>query len=148
MKKISFLLLLFLGFVINGYAEDTSVKYEIFSLEKCIGFGNLSFEEQMQQLSEMWQDNWVIEVNQGLEIPLHPTLKGEIFHLEPEDNFVSVFVDKTFYLRIDDEEGILLSSDLTTWEDPEEFFTGEFDVKLLNHQDKPLINLLIELNQR
>ena len=121
---------------------------ELCYLEELEGFVNLTFEEQMDKLTDVWQDNWVLEVKQGLEVPLNPTLKGDFFHLEPENNFVSICIDKTFYMRLSGEEDVLLSTDLINWTDIEDFFTGRFDVTYLVNQEKLFANLLLELNQR
>lgn len=153
MKKISILFVLFFGFMINVYAQDSFEKYQVIpvtNLYNCAemqGLSDLSFDEQMDWVEENWQDNWVIEVTKGIELPLNLNIKGDFFHLEPEDNYVSIFVDKTFYVRTAGEDDLLLSTDLITWIDIEEFFTGDIDVRYLDHNGKSFVNFLIELNQ-
>ena len=157
MKKMSMFLLLFLSLIINSFAENTDEKFQIISIETIFeqeelkDLATLSFDEQIEKLEQFfdnWQDNWVIEFTKGLELPLKLNVKGDIFHLEPQDNFVSIFIDRNFYFRVVGEEDILLSTDLTNWMDIEEFFTGEVDVRCLKEKDKPFINLMLELNQR
>ena len=37
-------------------------------------------------------EGWVIQMTKGLELPFNLNIKGDFFHLEPEDNYVSIFV--------------------------------------------------------
>jgi len=82
-------------------------------------------------------------------MPFKLALKGEFLGLESTQS-ASLYLNvlKTCYVRCEEKENFLFSTDLQTWKDFSEFFTGSLNVSVQAENGGPIAGLQFELNQR
>lgn len=110
---------------------------------------NLS-EREIQDFSQGNLGDSILECPQGACLPFKITLKGEFLSLEPESAApLYLRVLKSCYIRCEEKENFLFSTDLQKWEGFSEFFTGNLKVAVHEeHNGMPVAELELELNQR
>ncbi len=94
-------------------------------------------------------DDFVVECPAGASLPFKLILKGEF--LELESNSIAPLqlnILKTCYVRCEEKENFLFSTDLQTWKGFSEFFTGSLDVSVGAENGSPIAGLQFELNQK
>ena len=92
----------------------------------------------------------ILECPQGACLPLNMSLKGEFLSLESAHGApLYLRVLKSCYVRCEERENFLFSTDLQKWEGFSEFFTGNLKVAVHEeHNGMPVAELELELNQR
>ena len=109
---------------------------------------NLS-EREIQDFSQGKLGDSILECPQGACLPLKMTLKGEFLSLEPASAApLYLRVLKSCYIRCEEKENFLFSTDLQKWEGFSEFFTGNLKAAVEGHNGMPVAELELELNQR
>src|SRR3989338_4983458 len=109
---------------------------------------NLS-EREIQDFSQWKLGDSILECPQGACLPLKMTLKGEFLSLEPASAApLYLRVLKSCYIRCEEKENFLFSTDLQKWEGFAEFFTGNVSVAVQERNGMPVAGLEIDLNQR
>ena len=127
-------------------AAPTS-KPELLS-NQIIRLSNLS-DRVIQDFSQGHMGDLVVECLAGTNLPFKLTLKGEFLGLDTDSSTpLYLKVLKTCYVRCEEKEHFLFSSDLQTWKEFSEFFTGELKVSVEAENGGPVAGLQFELNQR
>lgn len=90
----------------------------------------------------------VVMCPEGSSLPFNLTLKGEFLAVESALKPLQLNIRKTCYVRCEEKEHFLFSTDLQTWKDFSEFFTGEVKVFVEREDGGPAVNLQLELHQR
>lgn len=156
MKSMFICLILLFTSTIKGYTNPSDVlaEYEIIpiqDLNKIKDFEkykDLSDDQKINEIMKNWDKNWAIEVNKGLELPINPRIEGEFFHLNPDQKEIWISVDKSFYIRLEDEN-FLFSIDLKTWQSADKFFTGLIGISYsCSSDDKFSLGFIAECNKR
>ena len=103
----------------------------------------------IQDFSQGNMGDFVVECPAGARLPFKLTLKGEFLGLESTQSApLYLKVLKTCYVRCEEKEKFLFSTDLQTWKDFSEFFTGSLNVSVHAENGGPIAGLQFELNQR
>jgi hypothetical protein len=103
----------------------------------------------IQDFSQGNMGDFVVECPAGSSLPFKLTLKGEFLGLESTQSApLYLNVLKTCYVRCEEKENFLFSTDLRTWKNFSEFFTGELRVSVEAENGGPIAGLQFELNQR
>lgn len=81
--------------------------------------------------------NVVVEFPENTFIPIKQILRGNLLQLVPEEREpVYLKVQRTFYLKVDDQD-ILLSTDLHTWKPLLDAIGGEISVSIESSHGHP-----------
>lgn len=116
--------------------------------DQIIQLSDLS-DRVIQDFSQGNMGDFVVECPAGSSLPFKLTLKGEFLGLESTQSApLYLNVLKTCYVRCKKKENFLFSTDLQTWKDFSEFFTGELRVSVEAENGGPIAGLQFELNQR
>ena len=103
----------------------------------------------IQDFSQGNIGDFVVECPAGASLPFKLTLKGEFLGLESAAAApLYLNVLKTCYVRCEEKENFLFSTDLQTWKGFSEFFTGSLNVSVEAENGGPVAGLKFELNQR
>jgi hypothetical protein len=106
-------------------------------------------EKTIEEFSQGKMSGYVLECPEGVSLPLKMRVRGEFLALESESvEPMHLRVLKSCYIRCEERENFLFSSDLQTWEGCAEFFTGELKVSVESQDGVPVAGLELELNQR
>jgi hypothetical protein len=105
-------------------------------------------EQSIQDFSQGHMSDVVVVCPEGSRLPFKLTLKGEFLWLESALEPMQLNILKTCYVRCEGKENFLFSTDLQTWKDFSEFFTGEVRVSVERENGGPVAGLQLELNQR
>lgn len=143
-----------LGYVLMVIVESAqllaapSFKEAEWSQNQIIKLSDLNDSVMQESFTEKMSDV-IIECSEGARLPFKLTLKGQFLALEPAAmGSLYLKVLKTCYVRCDGTENLLFSTDLHTWEDFSEFFTGELKISVVTENGEPVADLQLELNQR
>lgn len=91
----------------------------------------------------------IIECMEGTMLPFIITVKGEFLSMESASIApLYLKVLKTCYVRCEEKENFLFSTDLKTWKGFSEFFTGELKVTVRADNAGPVAGIEFELNQQ
>lgn len=103
----------------------------------------------IQAFSQGDMEDFILECSAGASLPFKITLKGEYLGLE-SDSIAPLCLNvlKTCYVRCEKKENFLFSTDLQTWKEFSEFFTGNLTVSVETEHGNPVAGLQLELNQR
>lgn len=104
-------------------------------------------EQVIHDFSHGNMRDYIVECPEGSSLPFRLTLKGEFLGLESAGP-LQLNILKTCYIRCEEKETFLFSTDLQTWKGFSEFFTGEVRVSVEREQGGPVAGLQLELNQR
>ena len=88
-----------------------------------------------------------VEIPEGAGLTFNLSLNGEFLALEPNNQDFTIKVIKTCFLR-SVEGSFLFSTDLESWAEFEEFFSGNVGVSVDTSEIIPKISLSLELNQK
>lgn len=103
----------------------------------------------IQDFSQGNLGDFVVECPAGTSLPFKLTLKGEFLGLESNSIApLQLNVLKTCYVRCEEKENFLFSTDLQTWKGFPEFFTGNLKISVETENGSPVAGLQFELNQR
>jgi hypothetical protein len=80
----------------------------------------------------------VVVCPEGSSLPFNLMLKGEFLALESALKPLQLNILKTCYVQCDEKEHFLFSTDLQTWKDFSEFFTGEVRVSVERENGGPV----------
>lgn len=106
-------------------------------------------ERAMQDFTQGKMGDYTLECPKGAYLPLRMTLKGEFLALESAiATPLYLRVLKNCYIRCENKEKFLFSSDLEQWEEFPDFFTGELKVSVETQNGGPVARVELELNQR
>jgi hypothetical protein len=105
-------------------------------------------EQAIEDFSRGDMHDVVVACPEGSSLPFKLTLKGEFLALESALKPLQLNILKTCYVRCDEKEHFLFSTDLQAWKDFSEFFTGEVRVTVKRESGEPMTGLQLELNQR
>ena len=76
-------------------------------------------------------------------------LLGEFLALESENTTpLNLKILKTCYIRCEEKENFLFSTDLQEWKEFSEFFTGRIGVSVKAENDRTIAGLELELNHQ
>lgn len=90
--------------------------------------------------------NIILEIPEGLQLPLKFSLTGNLVNIQPpERDPVCFCIQQTTYIAIVDE-GPLFSVDLDVWYSPSDFFSGNIDFTLDSTPEGPALSLSLEIN--
>ena len=116
------------------------------SYDQIIRLSDLN-DGMIQDFSQGNMGNFVVECPVGASLPFKFRLKGEFLGLE-STRLLHLNVLKTCYVRCQGKENFLFSTDLQTWKDFSEFFTGSLNVSVEVENGETVAGLQLELNQR
>ena len=106
-------------------------------------------QQEIQDFSQGKLADYILECPAGACLPLTVALKGNFLALEPtSDTPLYLRVLKSCYVRCEEKENFLFSTDLQKWEGFSEFFTGNLTVSVENLNRSPSAGIGLELNQR
>lgn len=105
-------------------------------------------EGLIQDFSQGKMGESILECPEGACLPLKLILKGEFLGLESAEPPLYLKVLKTCYIRCEGQENLLFSTDLQTWKEFSEFFTGGLKVSVDRENGGPVAGIQLELNQR
>jgi hypothetical protein len=106
-------------------------------------------EGTLNTFSEGLMGDSILECPEGFAIPFKLDVRGEFFILEPMPLAQSALkLLKTCYVRCVEKENFLFSTDLKTWKEMGEFFTGTVTISLTAEKDETFAGLQIEINQK
>jgi hypothetical protein len=106
-------------------------------------------DKVIQDFSQGNMGDFVVECPAGTSLPFKLTLKGEFLELgSTQSPQLYLNVLKTCYVRCEEKGNFLFSTDLQTWEDFSEFFTGSLNVSVQAEKGGPVANLQFELYQK
>jgi hypothetical protein len=106
-------------------------------------------QQEIESFSEGKLGDRILECSQGAYLPLKMTLRGEFLALESEHAApLYLKILKTCYIRCEEKENFLFSTDLQHWKRFSEFFTGRVGVSVNADNDGVIAELEIELDQR
>lgn len=102
-----------------------------------------------ESIEEFFQGNAsqiILECIEGESLPFALSIKGEFLSLEvPEGTTLNMKFLKTCFIKSIGNH-FLFSTDLQSWKEPQEFFTGVIGISLNIYDDQPGIGLNVELN--
>ena len=101
----------------------------------------------IEDFSQGNRSDCILECAAGVSLPFKLTLKGEFLGLEAAPQ-LHLNILKTCYIRCEEKENFLFSTDLQTWKAFSEFFTGELRLSVETENSHPVAGLQLELNQR
>lgn len=101
----------------------------------------------IQDFSQGNRSDCILECAAGLSLPFKLTLKGEFLGLEAAPP-LSLNILKTCYIRCEEKENFLFSTDLQTWKTFSEFFTGQLRLSVETENSQLVAGLQFELHQR
>lgn len=119
----------------KGFADDQIDQYEILPIESLYSssafefLGNIDKDKMPEEIIKNWQPHWVIEIKQGIEMPMKINAQSDLFHIGAESLVSNITFDKTFYIRFV-EGDILFSNNLKIWKSFEKFFTGQVSASI------------------
>lgn len=106
-------------------------------------------DKVIQDFSQGNMGDLVIECPAGASLPFKLKVEGEFLGLGSAPlTPLNLNVLKTCYIRCEEKENFLFSTDLKTWKAFSEFFTGSLNVSVEAENGKPMAGLQFELNQR
>jgi hypothetical protein len=103
-------------------------------------------QEMVEKFAEGKRDDLIVECKEGTSLPLKIDLKGQCLALESAP--LNLKVLKSCYIRCQGDKEFLFSSDLLTWKNFGDFFTGELKLSVGPEAEGVLARLQLELNQR
>jgi hypothetical protein len=137
--------------MVSGAAQlmaDATTSVVTESRETILRLSDLD-DRMMNDFSEGKMSHFILECPEGVSIPFKLDLKGEFLVLESALMAqLSLKILKTCYVRCEEKENFLFSTDLKAWKGFSEFFTGAITVSLGQENDEPVAGLQIELNQK
>jgi len=106
-------------------------------------------QQKIDRFSQGKLGDHILECSEGTCLPLKMDLKGEFLALE-SSNAAPLYLKllKTCYIRCEEKENFLFSTDLQNWKEFSEFFTGHMRVSLQAGGDEIIAGLELDLNQR
>ena len=129
-------------------AAAPTLKSTEWSQSQMISLSHLD-ERTVQDFSNGKRSDLIIECPEGVSLPFKLTLKGQFLALESAAiSPLYLKVLKTCYVRCEEKENFLFSTDLQAWKGFSEFFTGELKVSVGIENGGPIAGLELELNQR
>lgn len=106
-------------------------------------------ETIIQDFSKGKMSGCTLECPQGALLPLKLSLRGEFISMDfAAAAPVYLKVLKTCYVRCEEQEKFLFSTDRLQWKEFGEFFTGELRVSVHAENGEPTAGLELELNER
>ncbi len=92
----------------------------------------------------------IFECPKGSHLPLKISIEGEILALQPTNETpLAIQILKTCYIRCLEQGHFVFSSDLVTWKEFSEFFTGKLGASLqVIEEGQPMATLQLELHQK
>jgi hypothetical protein len=121
----------------SSHKRTDQIEYNIVSLPEFIkAFSEGISYEKLQ--------NTVLECSKGSELPIKLNLHGEMFSLMP--NVLTFKILKDCYIKLGSK--LLFSTDMHTWQNFSDFFTGKVATFLDFQENFVSINLELELNQQ
>ena len=105
-------------------------------------------EQLIHDFSHGNMKDCIVECPMGSSLPFQLKLKGEFLELTSALIPLQLNILKTCYVRCVEREHFLFSTDLQTWKDFSEFFTGEVRASVEMENGRPMAGLQLELNQR
>jgi hypothetical protein len=106
-------------------------------------------ETIIQDFSEGKMSGCTLECPRGALLPLTLSLKGEFLFLDSAAAApMYLKILKTCYVRCEEQEKFLFSTDRQQWKEFGEFFTGELRASLHADSGQPTAGLELELNER
>lgn len=105
-------------------------------------------QEMLTTLMEGKAPGTVVELPQGITLPMYIMVKGDFFSSsQVEAPPYQVTIEKTVFIKIE-KGNFLFSSDLKEWKPMETFFTGSFGVSLNIINGTQQVSLFGELKER
>ena len=105
-------------------------------------------QQEIEGFSQGRLGDHILECHEGTFLPLKMDLKGEFLSLQSTAAPLYLKIMKTCYIRCEEKEHFLFSTDLQSWKDFSEFFTGRVGVSVKAEKDGVIAGLEIELDQR
>jgi hypothetical protein len=146
MKHANSVLAIFVAMVAGScYVEarqDASQQLE----QQIVNLSDLN-DDVIRDFSEGKRSDFIIQCKEGNTLLFKLALDGEFLSLESvAPTFLKV--RKSCYVRCDQKQRFLFSSDLETWKEFSEFFTGELKTSLFAKNGQPEVALELQLNQK
>lgn len=106
-------------------------------------------QHEIEGFSQGRLGDHIIECHEGVYLPLKMDVKGAFLSLQSA-NAEPLYLKflKTCYIRCEEKEHFLFSTDLQNWRDFSEFFTGRAGISVKAEKDGVIAGLEIELDQR
>jgi hypothetical protein len=106
-------------------------------------------QKEIEGFSQGKLGEHILECSEGTYLPMNIILSGEFLALESANTApLYLKVLKTCYIRCEEKENFLFSTDLQEWKEFSEFFTGRVNVSVKAEKDGTIAGLELELNQR
>ena len=99
----------------------------------------------IQDFSQGNMGDFVVLCPAGASLPFKLSLTGEFLE---SDLLTQLKVLKTCYIKCEEKENFLFSTDFQTWKGFSEFFSGNLQVSVQTENEQPVVSLQFELNQR
>ena len=99
----------------------------------------------IQEFSQGKLNDYILEIPEGVTLPFKMTVKGDFLAV---DSISELKILKTCFIRCQGEAEYLFSSDMQTWKEFSEFFTGQLSVSVEVQDEMPVAGLELQLNQR
>ncbi|MBM3207667.1 MAG: hypothetical protein FJZ57_03565 [Chlamydiae bacterium] len=148
MKNVTLLTCILMVFSTAGLVAAPALKVNEWSQNKIISMSELN-NRLMESFCNGEIKDVIVECLQGTSIPLKVIVKGQFLALESTSGSSFYFkVLKTCYVRCEEKENYLFSSDLQTWKSFSDFFTGELKVSVEVEKGEPIVGLQLELDPR
>lgn len=103
-------------------------------------------ESALQDFSQGKMSQVIVECPQGTHLPFATNVKGEYFALESTK--APLLLLQTFYVRCEQPDEFLFSTDQTTWKNFSDFFTGKISLSVHKEGEDLVSGLELEFNQR
>lgn len=106
-------------------------------------------QKEIEGFSQGKLNDHILECSEGTYLPLKMVLTGEFLAVESAaETPLYLKILKTCYIRCEEKENFLFSTDLEEWKEFSEFFTGRVNVSVKAQKDGTIAGLELELNQR
>lgn len=99
----------------------------------------------VQEFTQGKLKDYILECPEGASLPFQMVISGDFLAAESTS---TLNILKTCFIRCEGEGHFLFSTDMQTWKEFSEFFTGMIKVSVVAQEGMPVAGLDIELNAR
>lgn len=148
MKNIRLMGCLLMTMIGSGQLIAASPKETEWQSDRIVSLIALD-EGMVQDFLQGKMTDYAVECPAGSSLPLKMIVKGEFLSLDSAEIApLYLRILKTCYIRYEEKDTFLFSTDLQQWKRFSEFFTGELKASVNSENGGPIAGLELELNQR